>query len=127
MSSCDENSSTSISTNKDKQIFKNIGGRPEGPVWSYFTKGKKVGKGKYEATCDLCGAIWNHGELIELENHLANHCPKADSTIIPLKKTNLSYEPPSRQYLSGQLLEQQLAIINQKTDKIFYQYSNLTL
>ncbi|CAG8801385.1 17474_t:CDS:2, partial [Gigaspora rosea] len=32
-----------------------------------------------------------------------------------LKETNLSYKPPTRQYLSGHLLEQQLAIINQKT------------
>ena len=40
---------------------------------------------------------------------------------------NLSYEPPTRQLLSGQLLEQQLAVINQKTDNIFKQYTNLTL
>jgi len=40
---------------------------------------------------------------------------------------NLSYEPPTWQFLSNQLLEQQLAIVNQKMDKIFQQYSNLTL
>ncbi|CAG8708027.1 8575_t:CDS:1, partial [Gigaspora rosea] len=181
MSSDEEVSIVSTSNiDKGKKVVKNIG-RPEGPVWSYFTKGKQVGKGKYEATCNLCGVTWNRGEPSELENHLANHCQKADSIIVrqfltkilsnnseqgdsskkrkiniqgpldqyvsltkldnqkikrihfawskafticgiswrvienpffieALKEMNLSYEPPTRQLLSNNLLEQQLAI-----------------
>ncbi|RIB18836.1 hypothetical protein C2G38_2309201 [Gigaspora rosea] len=197
MSSDDDINNTSASnTRKNK---KNIGGRPVGPVWNYFTKGEKVGKGRYKATCNFCGTTWKRGEPVELESHLANHCSKANSQVVrkfltkilsdnsdeiksnkkrkttnsqsslsqfvispkldnpkikrihnawtrafticgiswniienpffieALKEMNLSYEPPTRQLLSGQLLEQQLAIINEKTKKIFKQYSNLTL
>ncbi|CAG8635539.1 27338_t:CDS:2, partial [Racocetra persica] len=157
---------------------KNLGGHPEGPVWNYFTKGERVGKGKYKATCNFCRILWKCSEPIELESHLANYCLMADSTVIrfflakilsndsekinlrkkekaismenliniaftvcgipwnvienpffieALKKTNLSYKPPTCKFLAGNLLEQQLALINQKTDNIFKQYSNLTL
>ena len=76
MSSDEEVSIVSTSNiDKDKKVVKNIG-HPEGPVWSYFTKGKQVGKGKYEATCNLCGVNWNHGEPSVLENHLANPVKK---------------------------------------------------
>jgi hypothetical protein len=196
MSSSEENISTSTSIiEKDR---KNLGGRSDSLVWNYFTKGEKTGKSRYKATCNFCGTSWNRGEPIKLESHLANHCSKADPTIIrqflskilsddsekiksnkkrkhntygkldqyvsiieldqqkikrihlawarafaicgiswniienpffieALKETNLSYKPPTRQFLSGQLLEQQLALINQKTNNIFQQYSNLTL
>ncbi|CAG8661956.1 41537_t:CDS:1 [Gigaspora margarita] len=80
MSSSDENISTStyiVEKNK-----KNLGSRPDGPVWNYFTKGERVGKGRYKATCNFCGRLWNRGEPIELESHLANHCSTADSTVI---------------------------------------------
>ncbi|CAG8808206.1 6276_t:CDS:2, partial [Cetraspora pellucida] len=63
MSSSKEDSSISISTiDKDK---KNISNHPYSPDWKYFTRDEK--------NCD---------ELAKLENHLANHCTKADSTII---------------------------------------------
>ncbi|CAG8841562.1 8396_t:CDS:2, partial [Gigaspora margarita] len=29
---------------------------------SSINKGKQVVKGKYEATCNLCGVTWNHSE-----------------------------------------------------------------
>lgn len=80
MSSSEEDTNISASTTDKGK--KNIGGRPYGPVWEYFTKGKKVGKGRYKATCNLCGTTWNRGEPIELESHLANHCTKADSIVI---------------------------------------------
>ncbi|CAG8808316.1 14319_t:CDS:2, partial [Dentiscutata erythropus] len=83
MSSDEEVSIVSTSNiDKDKKVVKNISGCPEGPVWNYFTKGKQVGKRKYEATCNFCELTWNHGEPSELENHLANHYQKADSIII---------------------------------------------
>ncbi|CAG8562488.1 20949_t:CDS:2 [Dentiscutata erythropus] len=145
---------------------------------------ERVGKGRYKATCNFCEILWNRGEPIELESHLANHCSTADSMVIryfltkilsnnfeknksnkkrkkidqqkikrihlawtrafaicgipwnvienpffieALKETNLFYKPPTRKFLAGHLLEQQLALINQKTDNIFKQYSNLTL
>ncbi|RIB24338.1 ribonuclease H-like domain-containing protein [Gigaspora rosea] len=88
---------------------------------SIIDKGKQVGKGKYEATCNLCGVTWNRGEPSELENHLANHCQKADSTIIRQFLTKILSNISEH----GNL--QQLAIVNQKMDKIFKQYSNLTL
>ncbi|CAG8829805.1 23546_t:CDS:2, partial [Cetraspora pellucida] len=143
----EENSNISISTiDKGK---KNIGGHSYSPVWEYFTRGEKVAKGKYKATCNLCGTSWNHGELAELEKKLNQyvsiieldqqkikkiHLVWAKAIAIcgiswniienpffieALKETNLSYNPPTHQYLSGYLLEQQLAIINQKTNKIF--------
>ncbi|CAG8854540.1 41114_t:CDS:1, partial [Gigaspora margarita] len=80
MSSSEEN--TSVSTSIIEKSKKNPGGRPEGPVWNYFTKGEKVGKGRYKATCNFCRKSWNRGEPIELESHLANHCSMADSTVI---------------------------------------------
>ncbi|CAG8853213.1 39724_t:CDS:2, partial [Gigaspora margarita] len=105
-------------------------------------------KERYKATCNFCGISWNCDEPNKLESHLANHCSKADSTTIRyflskilsdnseknksnkkkiLKETNLFYKPPTCQFLSDHLLEQQLAFINQKTNNIFQQYSNLTL
>ncbi|CAG8529108.1 8222_t:CDS:2 [Cetraspora pellucida] len=149
MSSSEEDTSISASTTDKGK--KNIGGHPYGSVWEYFTKGEKIRKGRYKATCNLCGTLWHRGEPIELETHLANHCTKADSTIIrqfltrilsnnseknesnkkrkrniqgklnssfticgipwhiienpffieALKETNLSYKPPTCQYLSG--------------------------
>lgn len=30
----------------------------------YFTKGEKVGKGRYKATCNFCEKPWNRGEPI---------------------------------------------------------------
>ncbi|CAG8476096.1 24403_t:CDS:2, partial [Gigaspora rosea] len=44
------------------------GGHPDGPVWNYFTKGEKLGKGRNKATCNFCGASWNRGEPNKLEN-----------------------------------------------------------
>ncbi|RIB04673.1 hypothetical protein C2G38_2148909 [Gigaspora rosea] len=80
MSSDDDINNTSASnTRKNK---KNIGGRPVGPVWNYFTKGEKVGKGRYKATCNFCGTTWKRGEPVELESHLANHCSKANSQVV---------------------------------------------
>ncbi|CAG8816588.1 30679_t:CDS:2 [Gigaspora margarita] len=186
MSSSDEDISTS--TSNIEKSKKNLGGRPDGPVWNYFTKGEKVGKGRYKATCNFCSMSWNRGEPIELESHLANHCSMADSTVIryflakilsntekdkpnkkrksniygkldqhvsiieldqqkikrihlawtrafaicgipwnvienpffieALKETNLSYKPPICKFLAGHLLEQQLALINQKTNNL---------
>ncbi|CAG8665593.1 19088_t:CDS:2, partial [Racocetra fulgida] len=171
--------------------IKKNGGRPEGPVWNYFTKGERVGKEKYKAICNFCEASWNRGEPIELKGHLANHCSKANSTIIrqfltrilsnnseesnlnkkrkcntqgnlnqyvsiieidqqkikrihlawarafaicripwhiienlffieALKETNLSYNPPTRQFLSDLLLETNeiLENINETNDQI---------
>ncbi|CAG8848342.1 41431_t:CDS:2, partial [Gigaspora margarita] len=80
MSSSEEDTNISASTTDKGK--KNIGGHPYGPVWEYFTKGEKVGKGRYKAICNLCGTIWNHGEPIELESYLANYCMKADSIVI---------------------------------------------
>ncbi|CAG8585245.1 14402_t:CDS:1 [Gigaspora margarita] len=80
MSSSEENLSTSTSIiEKDK---KHPGGYPDGPVWNYFTKGEKLGKGRYKATCNFCRTSWNRSEPNKLESHLANHCSKADLTTI---------------------------------------------
>ncbi|CAG8806689.1 9309_t:CDS:1, partial [Gigaspora rosea] len=73
---------TNISASTTDKGKKNIGGRPYGPVWEYFTKGEKVVKGRYKATCNLCGTIWNRGKPIELKSHLANYCTKAVSLVI---------------------------------------------
>ena len=56
MSSSDEDSDIISDTNQNIKVSKNIGGRPTGPIWNYFTKGDKVGKGRYKATCNLCRA-----------------------------------------------------------------------
>ncbi|CAG8786753.1 16838_t:CDS:2, partial [Racocetra fulgida] len=58
------------------------GGRPDNPVWGYFTKGARTGKGRYNAIYNFCAKFWNRGEPIKLESHLANHCTKADSSTI---------------------------------------------
>ncbi|CAG8698496.1 7493_t:CDS:1 [Gigaspora margarita] len=80
MSSSKEN--VSISTSIIKKDRKHSGGRPDGPVWDYFTKDEKLGKGRYKATCNFCGTSWNRSEPNKLKSHLANHCSKADSTTI---------------------------------------------
>ncbi|CAG8830569.1 2786_t:CDS:1, partial [Cetraspora pellucida] len=72
------NKSISIITKNKKKS----GGCSEGPVWNYFTKREKIGKGKYQIICNLYDASWNYNELIELESHLANYYSKADPKII---------------------------------------------
>ena len=44
-----------------------------------------------------------------------------------LKEMNPSYEPPTRELLSGRLFEQQLASVNDKVKRILNQKKNLTL
>ncbi|CAG8696657.1 13943_t:CDS:2, partial [Racocetra fulgida] len=105
MSSSEENigESTSIIT-KDK---KKSGGRPKGNLDQHVSiieldqqKIKRVHLAWARAFA-ICGIPWH-----TIENPFF---------IEALKETNLSYNPPTRQFLSGHLLEQQLALINQKT------------
>ncbi|CAG8711027.1 43858_t:CDS:1 [Gigaspora margarita] len=83
MSSDEEVSIVSTSSiDKVKKSSQKYWWPSRGPVWNYYMKEKQVAKKKYEATCNLCRVTWNHGEPSKLENHLANHCQKANSTII---------------------------------------------
>ncbi|CAH1768938.1 502_t:CDS:2, partial [Entrophospora sp. SA101] len=116
-------------------------------------KGDSVGFGKFNASCKYCTSKWTCGEVAKLEEHLANHCSKAPTTIVRkylskvleqlpnaritninhalakffitcgisfrivehpffinfVKELNAGYEPPSREILSGQLLERELS------------------
>ena len=44
-----------------------------------------------------------------------------------LKEMNLSYNPPTRELLSGRIFEQQLSRVNNKVTDILSQQKNLTL
>ncbi|CAG8742577.1 4144_t:CDS:2, partial [Gigaspora margarita] len=149
MSSSEEDTNISASTTDKGK--KNIGGRPYGPVWEYFTKGEKnslnssekneSNKKRKSITQEKLDQYISITELDQQKIkriHIAWarafaicgiswYIVENPFFIEALKETNLSYKPPTRQYLSDHLLEQQLAIINQKTSNILQQYSNLTL
>ncbi|CAG8550554.1 17806_t:CDS:2 [Dentiscutata erythropus] len=91
---------------------------------SNIDKGKQVGKGKYEATFNFCKLTWNCGESSELENHLANHCQKADSTIICqfltkiLSNNSEQGESSKKRKISQGPLNQYVSLIKLNNQKI---------
>lgn len=72
-----DNASNTVATSiTRKQKGKNLGGRPRSKVWAEFKMGRLVSPGHWAATCKFCSKQWGRATVVELEDHLGNHCPR---------------------------------------------------
>src|SRR6266540_3072009 len=68
--------------NSNEDTSRKIGGQPEKNVWKHFIKGNEKAPRRYEAICKACAKYWTRGEPAVMEEHLANHCIHAESSVI---------------------------------------------
>jgi hypothetical protein len=68
---------------KSKNIEgKNIGGRPQKPIWNFYNKGKLLDdSGHYEAFCKECGKLFSPGRPSQMEKHIISECEDVSETI----------------------------------------------
>ncbi|CAJ0843207.1 14089_t:CDS:2 [Entrophospora sp. SA101] len=112
-----------------------ISGKPKSIVWGrYIKQGREVSKGHWNATCNFCGVFWYKGSPATLENHLGNLCVKVPVEVRDffLESTKLTPQRINNinralDILSGCLLAQETAFVNQAVIKELKNSKNLTL
>ena len=68
--------------NRNEDTSWKIGRRSEKNVWKHFIKGNEKAPEHYEATYKACAKYWTRDKLAVMEEHLANHCIHAESSVI---------------------------------------------
>uniref|UniRef100_U9SMB5 Uncharacterized protein n=1 Tax=Rhizophagus irregularis (strain DAOM 181602 / DAOM 197198 / MUCL 43194) TaxID=747089 RepID=U9SMB5_RHIID len=139
----------------DLEKNKSKGGRPPSSIWKDAIRGNPVSSGKYHATYDISKLeehFANHcseapgsivrkylNKILEREdkvnkkrkivgNNQLTMTKYHNSNKIPdSKELNSSYELPTREFLSDQLLERELAMVNSTVTSVIENGANLTL
>ncbi|GBB90678.1 hypothetical protein RclHR1_17700003 [Rhizophagus clarus] len=103
-------------------------GRPYSGVWKHFDRGEPKGDGHWEGTYQYYASIIDEAiTLAFVMTGIPFHVISNPFFVNALKILNPSYNVPSREVLSGWLLDNQIAKVNDKVDKIIEFATDITI